>query len=858
MSKTRTGGRSKTATRSASKDAMRSTTSSQSLAGVKLSSDFTDDTAEWDCGPERLSVSREKSNTGFSYKALPDKGPFASKKGQPIKITPAGKINGSIQLLGHRVQTPPDERLIDVYRFETNVTNFQPNEPAKRCPSNIPDVQYLFPNTDRDINEKLKVLTGPALGRVCPSGEGHRSAMECESKVKKIRKYRHGVAPLEKLAVIEDELDKVIERDGHNLSDTYHKIAQVRHPPADLSPNLTKSEYDTIRKQIFETKESRKHRNEGKNEDLPLALNDGKDMFKPNASITITVPMSDIPSAEYKSDHSTPSDQENLKLFSRQNNNEDEEEEEEEEEEFLLADFNTPRSEDERAVEEERRRRRAEKIQQYREKMRNVRERNFLRTVRKDPDTLPKQLPRAQTGEYLAKDYATRKYDHLFKLNDYNATTDSNEYQPSFQQTKNKLLSKKDKVFLKGSNEAIDIHVTMAEEEFISPSTDISVECQSTYGPPLAVDSMPSRYKSGRETLSEKKLSGKPHEVPGFIRTMVMKKEEAARRMRCFACQKDATYWCAECAKNYCTLCWNSIGHHENIVPDQVWNNRRPLNAIENNPNDERGTFVFLCQNEIHQGVTTRVATPHHLTRPKSPPLQKLDFPPPDGLEGFHTYRGDYDWNTISKKRVRYKGNRSRREKLGEKLLRAPGYCEVLHNLDVAPPLARAPPGMSQENSPVLKKSPSQNSPSNPPSPLLSPTNDNRRNGNDTPNDSVSNVSPNNSSGQNYNHSPIGGSTIGGKKKELVVLDALPKQTLIWQVAPTGRTLCPVSSLTPSKYSYPARGITSEFFPEEWKHGREKIHRNVSVYNGVTVITCKLPHSGNDETGEMGAQEFEK
>ncbi len=38
-----------------------------------------------------------------------------------------------------------------------------------------------------------------------------------------------------------------------------------------------------------------------------------------------------------------------------------------------------------------------------------------------------------------------------------------------------------------------------------------------------------------------------------------------------------------------------------------------------------------------------------------------------------------------------------------------------------------------------------------------------------------------------------------------------------------------------------AKGITSEFFPEDWEEGRAKIHREFKIYKGVTIATRSVP-----------------
>ena len=122
-------------------------------------------------------------------------------------------------------------------------------------------------------------------------------------------------------------------------------------------------------------------------------------------------------------------------------------------------------------------------------------DRRPIRYVKKDPSRLANQLPRSATGEYLVKDHDKGKSNHLFELNkddDKGVGDQEGGYHPSFQYSKNKIKSKKDKVFLKGLD--IETFECLAPvEDCLSPTTNISVGCNSAYGPADSVHSMTSR-----------------------------------------------------------------------------------------------------------------------------------------------------------------------------------------------------------------------------------------------------------------------------------------------------------------------------------------------------------------------------
>ena len=306
---------------------------------------------------------------------------------------------------------------------------------------------------------------------------------------------------------------------------------------------------------------------------------------------------------------------------------------------------------------------------------------------------------------------------------------------------------------------------------------------------------------------------------------MVMKKEEISCRLACYVCHNDAFFWCVECSRNYCKLCWNSIGHHEYIDPDEVWNNRKPENVIEYNPNDEVGMNVFLRPNEICQGRVRGVHTPITGARPKSPGLQSFNFPPPGGVPADSTAGGSRGSNL--QHRGKHRGKLLERGILRGNAPRQSG--DDMHGLVVSPPKHRPPPGMSPLNSPANKVS-------HPPSPA-------RSTGQQTPNDSLSIHSPDNSTQQPFSpvNKTVTHDTQNRTQHEIFIMDPVPNQKLMWQVNSSGHSLCPVSSLVPGKYTRPARGITSEYFPQDWKQGRANVHRQFDIYNGVTVATRKIP-----------------
>jgi hypothetical protein len=843
--------------------------STHSMAGLRFSSELMASHSEMALNyhSEALAVTGGDGKTGFSYTSLPERGVFATKKGKPLQTTPGAKFNGSIKTKDSHTNNHhlTDAELINVYRFETNTIDVKPQDTAKIYPAEFAKVPQKFNDQDRGINRKLKVVTGPALGYVYACGEAQHTETESQSKLKQIRKFRNGLAPLDKLSLIEDELDQIVQMNGYKLSKPYNQKADTtQQPPTDLLPHLTKGEYESIRKQIYENKGSRTHQGQMRGVHNIQALSLGEDVvenesqstFKPNASITITVPNSDVSASALHDDHAQ------LLLSDRCND-------EEEEEEFNIADFATPRSEDERAEVAEKKKRREEKERLKKLQMQTFRERRPFRAVKKDPTRLANQLPRSKTGEYLVKDHAQGKSNHLFEFNKDLGFEQEAEYHPSFRHTKNKLKSKKDKVFLKGPEESINNDTfglkrppgDEEEEDIMSPSTHISVDCHGTYGRAEGRQPMRLRYDTGIETLAEKEVTGI---LPGFIKTMVMKKEEIRHRLPCRVCRHDAVYWCVECAENYCKLCWNSIGHHEYVDPDEVWNNRKPDNAIEYKPNDEVGMNVFLTPGEIKQGRPRKIRTPQPSARPRSPPLQSFAFPPPDGVlldtsgHSYTPHRGDLEWKARSSSSSQRRkpaagggggvGTRSKGRGLRASAPPRHSEPEALHDLVVSPPKNRPPPGMSQSNSPLLL------SPSSPSSRPHSPTNPSRTPGNQSPNDSLSNLSPTNSQNKETQlpreDSPA--APVETKKHQPVVMDPVPKQTLIWQVAASGRSLCPVSSLHPGKYMHPARGITSEFFPKDWQAGREEIHREYQIYNGVTVATRIASPSDPDPAKSSG------
>ena len=825
--------------------------------------------------PDTLAVTAGGQKVGFSYTSAPERDIFASKKGQPVQTTKNVKVNASIRTRDRSNVLLSDSELMNVYRFETHKLDVKPQDTAQLYPAEFSKVPLKFTEQDREINSKLKVVTGPALGYMYAYGEAQNSETDGKSMLKQLRKYKNGIAPLDKLSLIENELGHAVQTKGTQLSATYSKT--TKQISDDVLPHLTRNEYQAIRKQIYSRDSPTSHQGRMRTthniSNLSLGDSDNEvvsqNSQKAAASITITMPNSVMSASEFQHE------QDQLELSNRRQ----EEEEEEDDLEVSLSDFLTPRSD---GGVSEKKKVWLEKQKQRQIKLQTVRPRKVLRSVRKDPTRQANQLPRSSTGEYLVKDYAQGKSTHLFELKKDlgDAQEDQGGYQPSFQHTRNKLKSKKDKVFLKGPEEANTFEITQPEKEdtfdiLYSPSTNISVDCHSAYGPGESIRSMPSKYSTGKESLSEKQLTGKPHEIAGYIKTMVMKHEEINRRLRCFVCRKDAFYFCAECAQNYCKLCWNSIGHHENVDPDEVWNNRRPGNTIEYNPNDQRGMHVFLCPDEICQGKLQRTHTPTPVqggtgterpgtgsrpksqgggTRPRSPPLRSFDFPPPGGVPVVD-YRGDYDWNTISKKsKVRKKREQKQHREGGRGGDRgggsSPPRSPTMHDLLTSPPKTRPPPATSLlqvTNSPV--KSPT-NQPSRSPAA--------QSQGKFSPNDSQdlsAEVSPTCSQSSKQHkmspehkashHAPMKATTT---KPPPVVMDPGPKTTLIWQVAPTGHTLCPVSSLTPGRMMQPARGITSEFFPKAWKAGRKDIHREYGIYNGVTVATRTIPTESTSAT----------
>jgi hypothetical protein len=361
------------------------------------------------------------------------------------------------------------------------------------------------------------------------------------------------------------------------------------------------------------------------------------------------------------------------------------------------------------------------------------------------------------------------------------------------------------------------------------------------------------RYDTGNETLTERQSTGKPHEIPAFVKTMAQKTQDIQRRLNCFVCKKDAVFWCVECAQNYCKYCWNSIGHHEFVRPDEVWNNRKPSHAIDYNPNDEAGMQVYLTPGDICQGRMmhrAHTSSGADKVRPVSPPLQTLNFPPPDGISGMdggYNYE-EYSWATLDNKKA-YSGKaagstgiRTGSERAKQRSMKLNVTLPSASDLGmqdlmtaISPPKSRPPPGQHLQKSPIKSFSPKNNndSPSSR-SPTRSPTSSPKKPS--SPTSSPLKKLPSQESP--LKESPIR-STSPAKPYIPVVMEPVPNQTLMWQVSLSGRSLCPVSTLTPGKLMKPARGITKELFPEEWQAGRDEVRRELKVYNGVTVVTRK-------------------
>jgi hypothetical protein len=470
-----------------------------SLAGLKFSSEFIQsDVRALKTQPDVLAVTGATGDrtTGFSYTSLPDKGVFASKKGQPVRTTKSAKFNGSIRTMDRSNANLTDAELINVLRFDTKKADVNPQDTAKLYPAEFAKVPTLFNELDREINPKLKMVTTPALGYVYAVGEANNAKASGNENLKRIHRYRNGIAPLKKLSLIEDELDRVVRKKGHTLSNIYTSSHVTQ--PADELPQLTKSEFMSVRKQIYV---KNRMSSVGRNQDLSVDVSydaagdcgldtGGSSSYKPNASITVTVPHSDMSATDFQNDI-----KQDILLSERRNDAENEEEEEE----FSLAAFATPRTPTEEEILEKKR-----KDKEAKEKKRSeefaVKERKGLRTVKRDPSRLAKQLPRSNTGEYLVNDYSLGKSNYMFALSKELGSTNglNEEYHPSFQHTKDKIRSKKDKVFLKGPEDGAIIDATgftqLGGEDDLSPSTNISVGGDSGYGPPDSVKSMPSRY----------------------------------------------------------------------------------------------------------------------------------------------------------------------------------------------------------------------------------------------------------------------------------------------------------------------------------------------------------------------------
>lgn len=715
--------------------------------------------------------------SGFRYECPPEENIFAGRKGRPLKTTPFFKHNGSVRTTFARENERQldDSELLGVRHFEMKGAE-EIRQMAVSHPSKFLKIPSLVNEDDRDINKKLKIVTGPALGYVNALVEAQQTRNASQSNLNHLRKYKNGTAPLEKLAMLEKDLEESV---------------QLKKEKDDVYSNtktLSRKEYAAIQKQIYPERIKSPTRNmqrvlsPGKDSSLSdVDTCDGSEFTNKNSSITITVP------------HRS-----SISIL--------------EEENVLLSDRggyddtghhtrNTKVQKKSRPEESNNKQESSYTLNAFSKNTIPVRQRKGLRSLSKDPSKLINQLPRACTGEYLVKDYAKGKYDHLFVFNHDDILHNKSDEHSCFQLTKDRLMSKKDKVYLNSEEEAEE-NENAQMDEMMSPSANISIECSSGHGQEESICSMPSRHSTGYENSMERipTGTGKQRKIPGFIRTMARKKEELTHRVLCFVCSKDACYWCVECYQSYCAQCWGAVDHHESVMPDEVWQNRVPSNTIEHKPNDETGMHVYLRPSAVCQGKLPKheTKTPLQSSRPSSPPLEKIDFPPqiePNNNDiTLHTEDQDAVPTRLTVELPK--------EKIGPEM-------------EVSPPKTRTPPGHSTPLSPEAGR-------------LLSRMS--------TTLDTTPASSPRSLHSSNVQYSsPVA----EPKVFEACIMEEAPKQTLLWQVAPKGLStlLCPVSSLTPGKHMKQARGITKEIFPSDWEEDRDKIHREFKVFNGVAVAT---------------------
>lgn len=141
---------------------------------------------------------------------------------------------------------------------------------------------------------------------------------------------------------------------------------------------------------------------------------------------------------------------------------------------------------------------------------------------------------------------------------------------------------------------------------------------------------MESRYVDGKSQMTIRSAyttaGGQPQQLSSAIRTASENPLSMNSLMRappiCVQCITErACLWCLECQYSYCRRCWNTIPHHKYITPDELWNTRQPLHSIEKcSPLDPPVHVYFDSKGEIKQGLVERKRSPcvpgrhHHPT----------------------------------------------------------------------------------------------------------------------------------------------------------------------------------------------------------------------------------------------------
>ncbi len=95
--------------------------------------------------------------------------------------------------------------------------------------------------------------------------------------------------------------------------------------------------------------------------------------------------------------------------------------------------------------------------------------------------------------------------------------------------------------------------------------------------------------------------------LPFFCRRTVDVEAEKKARALCTRCGIEAAMWCIECERSYCPMCWNNETHHEFVVSDEVWVNRRPVHAIPTCEHSTKGLQVHInARGQVNQGLPQR------------------------------------------------------------------------------------------------------------------------------------------------------------------------------------------------------------------------------------------------------------